>query len=117
VSAISEVDMAKHRSFRLTITPQDRLIAGGHPEALAVAAGQQAIVLLLAGLFRMALGNDALLGFCLIAAIASWICTLIVLRRRPKQPTAVDLAIIEYGFWPALLLVTVMGLAVGAFVR
>jgi hypothetical protein len=107
--------MAEHRSFRLTITPKDNPASGGeYQSALAVAAAQQAIILLLAALI---LDGGVVLRFCTIAAIASWICTLMIMLRRPKQPTILDLGIVKYGFWPAMFLVTVIGFVINSFVR
>jgi hypothetical protein len=104
--------MAKHRSFRLTAAESNdsanepsRVIARRYLHAITLAVAQQAVVLILAALI---LDGGHLLRVSVIAAIASWICTALVILRRPKQPTKLDLAIVKYGFWPAILLVLVM---------
>lgn len=103
--------MAKHRSFRLTPSRDecsDRPStenAEAHSQAIVFAAVQQAIVLLLAALI---LDGGYILRICTIAAIASWVATLVIIVRRSKHPSAVDLAIVRYGFWMTMLVVLVV---------
>jgi hypothetical protein len=108
--------MAEHRSFRLTAATTEELgvqpsLAAGsvYSYAITLALAQQAVVLVFASLI---LDGGVVFRFCVAAAIASWVCTLLILLRRPKQPTPFDLAIIKYGFWPALPIVFVLGAAV-----
>ena len=85
--------------------------------ALVVAVTQQAVILTLAALI---LDGGHILRICVLAAVASWLCTLLIMLRRPKQPTTVDLAIIKYGFWPAIPIVLTVGsivLTVGSLVE
>jgi hypothetical protein len=53
--------------------------------------------------------------FCLCAAgaIASWVCNLVILLRRPQHPTNFDRALVKYGFWPATMLVSVLAPLLG----
>ena len=99
-----------HRSFRLTATPNDglppRISKERYSRAITIALAQQAPILILASLI---LDGGRILMVCAIAAIASWICTAVILLRRPKQPTASDIALVKYGFWPAIFLVLVTG--------
>jgi hypothetical protein len=37
-----------------------------------------------------------------VAVLAYWLCAVIVIMRRPHEPTRLDLAIIHWGFWPVL---------------
>jgi hypothetical protein len=48
------------------------------------------------------------LRVCTIAAAVSWAATLLIMLRRPKHPTNVDLAVVAYGFWPAMAM-TILG--------
>jgi hypothetical protein len=105
--------MAKHRSFRLTATPSDDLASQPlfaarekFSHAIVIALAQQVPVLILAALI---LDGGLILRFCGIAAIAAWVFTLTILLRRPKEPTNIDLAVIKYSFWPAMLLILVVG--------
>jgi ABC-type uncharacterized transport system permease subunit len=113
--------VAEHRSFRLTTTPsadsigQPSLAARAkHSRAITVAVVQQGFVLILAALI---LDGGVTLRFCAAAAIASWVCALVIILRRPQQPTNFDLAIIRYGFGLALPLVLAIGFLVDRFVR
>ena len=105
--------MVHHRSFRLTESRGDSsagVMSGDgerHSKAIAFAIGQQAIVLVLSAL---ALDGGFLLRVCVIAAVVSWFATALIMLRRPRQPTDVDLVIVKYGFWPAMLTVLVIGI-------
>ena len=103
--------MTTHRSFRLSAMPDDEPICeppstakGKYFRAIGVAVAQQAPILILAALM---LDGGRILRICTIAAIASWICTLMILLRRPKQPTNCDIAIVNYGFWAAMFLILI----------
>ena len=108
--------MAGHRSFRLTTAPiDDRAALPGKAagwryfEPIKTAVAQQAIVLILASLI---LDGGQILRLCSVPAMASWICTLLVMLRRPTSPTKLDLAIVKFGFWLAIPLVVVIGFVV-----
>ena len=113
----TKIRMAEHRSFRLTTAPNDectnqpgKVSGWRYSESIKVAVAQQAVVLIFASLI---LDGGQILRFCAIAAIASWICTLVIILRRPKQPTKLDLGIVKFGFWPAMPLVALIGFVVG----
>ena len=108
--------MAEHRSFRLTTTPTDdstqqpsadcwrQVLQSNHGSG-----AQQAVVLIFASLI---LDGGQIFRFCAVAAMASWVCTLMILLRRPKHPTNMDLAIVKVGFWLAIPLVPLIGFVV-----
>src|SRR5208282_284166 len=58
------------------------------------------------------LDGGQIFRYCAVAAMASWVCTLVILLRRPKHPTNVDLAIVRFGFWLAIPLLPVIGFVV-----
>ena len=108
--------MAEHRSFRLTTTSKDgssqqpfAVTGRGYSRAVTAAVAQQAVVLLFASLI---LDGGQIFRYCAVAAMASWVCTLVILLRRPKHPTNVDLAIVRFGFWLAIPLLPVIGFVV-----
>jgi hypothetical protein len=37
-----------------------------------------------------------------VAILAYWLCAAVVIMRRPHEPTKIDLAILDYGFWVVL---------------
>jgi hypothetical protein len=37
-----------------------------------------------------------------VALLAFWLCVIVVIMRRPHEPTRFDLAIVHWGFWPVL---------------
>jgi hypothetical protein len=42
-----------------------------------------------------------------VAVLAFWLCAVVVILRRPHEPTKFDLAIIHWGFWPVLVIAAV----------
>ncbi len=68
-------------------------------------------------LAALLLDGGVTLRFCAAAALPSWLCTLVIILRRPQQPTNFDLAIIRYGFWAVLLLVLALGFLTHLVVR
>jgi hypothetical protein len=78
--------------------------------AVGAAIVQQAVVLVLAALV---LDGGRTLVLMIIAAIGSWVFTLIVILRRPRSPTRGDILIIKYGIWLAAALVVSIVLIVG----
>jgi hypothetical protein len=38
-----------------------------------------------------------------VAVLAFWLCVAIVILRRPRKPTSLDLGMIRWGFWPVLI--------------
>ncbi|MHB1037969.1 MAG: hypothetical protein ACYC35_26370 [Pirellulales bacterium] len=112
--------MGQHRSFRLTVTStgdpaeQPSLTARQkYADAIVTALVQHAIVLIFSALI---LDGGVLLRFCTIAVVASWICTLVILVRRPRQPTDCDIVLVKFGFWPAMCLVFWMWIGLGMLV-
>jgi hypothetical protein len=103
--------MVIHRSFRLTSASDgsaerpSALDAKTHSQAIVFAVAQQAILLFFAATI---LDGGQILRLCTLAAIVSWVPSLLIMLRRPKEPTHADLGIIKYGFWPALLIVFVV---------
>ena len=85
-----------------------------YSHAITVALAQHAVVLILAALV---LDGGHMLRICTIAALASWLCTLVIMLRRRKQPTRFDLGLVRYGFWPAMFLVTTIEFAREFFLR
>lgn len=112
--------MIKHRSFRLTAWRDECCgqpspdSPARHSHAIVVAITQQTPLFVLAALL---LDGGYALRFCAIAAVVSWVATLLIMLRRPRHPTNVDLAIVTYGFWPAMALTLLGGLIVNAVSR
>lgn len=112
----SKYQMAEHRSFRVTPTPNDestqqpsRTALGKYVEAITAAVAQQAVVLIFASLIAQ---KRKICPLSRVAAVASWVCTPMILLRRPKHTTRTDLAIVKFGFWLAIPLVPVIGFVV-----
>ena len=108
--------MVEHRSSRPTTTPEDGssqqpvLAAGGrYSRAITTAVVQQAVVLSFTSLL---LDGGRVCRFCVVAALASWVGTLVIMLRRPKQPTNPDLAFVKFGFWFAIAVVIAIGFVV-----
>lgn len=38
-----------------------------------------------------------------VAVLAFWLCVAVVILRRPRKPTSLDLGMIRWGFWPVLI--------------
>ena len=91
----------QHRSFRLT--PNDTLLCaaplGAQRKAFRAAIVQQAGLFVLSGSLL-----DLVVVFrrVLVAMIVYWCFVLLVLLRRRKELTGVDLLLVKYGIWPLL---------------
>ena len=99
--------MVAHRSFRLTRMGNDeiaehRSVGEELFRAVLSALIQQTATLSVAALI---LDGGFLFRCCVLASLASWICASVIVVRRPKQPTAFDLAVVKFGFWFLLTIV------------
>ena len=102
---------SKHRSFRLTSsTPaaNEDFVIGTLREAIWFALILQAPLLLMSGLL---LDGGMLLRLVVIASVAFWAMTLIiVVRRGPNTPNS-DILLVKWGYLPTLLVVCVFWIA------
>jgi len=71
-----------------------------HTVAIFTGLVQQGICLLIAALV---LDQGETLQLTLLGVIACWIATLIIMIRRPQNPTNLDMFVIKYGIWPAFV--------------
>ena len=94
--------MSTHRSFRLTsATTKD----GPASISLVIPLGQQAVVLLMAG---MVLDGGMLLNIFGCVVLGCWVCAWIILSRRRNRLTPVDKVVIRLGFLIACTVVFVL---------
>lgn len=77
----------------------DTVISSKYDTPIRKSLAVQAIVALLAALTLDGGVTARVVG---AAILAYWLCTALVIARRPHGPTSVDLAIIHWGFWPVL---------------
>ena len=70
-------------------------------DVITAAVAQQVIILFLAS---MILDCGQMLRFFTVSATGAWAFNLLILIRRPRSPTQVDLHVIKYGLWLAALI-------------
>ena len=81
-----------------------------HGRAIVMALVQQALLLILATLM---LDGGRLLRACVGALIVSWAISLVVMLRHRDHPTTLDIAIVKYGFWFAIVALLLLGPVIG----
>ena len=96
-----------HRSFRLTgdLEVERPTRAGSLRDAFYFSVVQQGIFLLFTALL---LDGGVLFRVCGVGSIAYWVGAVIVVVRRPRNPTAKDVILLKYGFPLAVAVVMIV---------
>jgi hypothetical protein len=75
------------------------IISAFYDEVVRKALFLQVIVGILAALV---LDGGTMAKVVGVAILAFWICAIVIILRRPQNPTRADLEFIDWGFWPVL---------------
>ena len=100
---LTETAPTEHRSFRLTRISEsadDNVVVGTFGDAISFALVQQLPLLLLSALL---LDGGLVFKRVVIASVAFWILTLIILIHRGRNMLDSDTLMIKWGYLPILL--------------
>ena len=78
--------------------------------AIRAAIAQQCVVLLLSSLV---LDGGQMLRVSTFGAVGCWSFVVVIVARRPRSPTQLDLLIVTYGFWLAILAAIILAPLLG----
>jgi hypothetical protein len=85
-------------------------IGKAYEASIKVAVAQQVVIILFASLL---LDGGHILRLSTFGAVGSWLLTGIIVARRPRSPTRIDILIVKYGFWLAALIAMVLAAIMG----
>ncbi len=85
--------------------PEDSRSTSETARAVRANAIQQGVVLVMAALM---LDGGEMFRHCFIAAVGSWVMTGLILMRRRRAPTGLDLILLRYGFWFVLIVLGII---------